>query len=178
MRKQLINAALLMATVGLTVQCQQPQQQGSETEQTETQTGELTETPAADTTLYAVLEPVGALSLQQDSLMIGFTVVNPTADTLEFTVYHTPFEGFISKFLTVTDSAGQEVNYQGAMAKRVTPPPADTYRTVAPGQREQVTFDLRKGYAIEQPGTYTLQYNSERISGIANGEPLTITVVE
>ena len=168
-----------MATVGLTTQCQPPQQQESTTGQTETQAGETTGTPTADTALYAVLEPVeDSFSLQQDSLIIGFTVVNPTADTLQFTVYHTPFEGFISKFLTVTDSAGQEVNYQGAMAKRVMPPPAESYRTVAPGQSEHTTFDLRKGYAIEQPGTYTIQYNSERISGIANGRPVTITVVE
>lgn len=168
-----------MATVGLATQCQPPQQQESTTDQTETQTGEPAGAPTADTELYAVLEPAEeSFSLQQDSLMIGFTVVNPTADTLKFTVYHTPFEGFISKFLTVTDSTGQEVRYQGAMAKRVTPPPAETYRAVAPGQREHITFDLRKGYAIEQPGAYTLQYNGERISGVANGEPVTITVGE
>ena len=179
MRKQIIHVALLMATVGLTTQCQSPQQQTSATDETEEQAAGATVHVAADTTLYAVLEPVGStLSLQQDSLMITFTVVNPTSDTLKFTTYHTPFEGMISKFLTVTDSAGQEVKYQGAMAKRVMPPPAETYRTVATGQREHTTFDLRKGYAIEQPGSYTLQYNGEQISGIANGEPVTITVGE
>ena len=168
-----------MAAVGLTVQCQSPQQQNSAAEETGTPNKELTGSLTADTALYALMEPVGnTFSLQHDSLIIGFTVVNPTSDTLKFTTYHTPFEGFISKFLTVTDSIGQEVSYQGPMAKRVMPPPAETYHTVAPGQREHTTFDLRKGYAIEQPGEYTLQYNSENISGIANGEPLTITVVE
>lgn len=38
----------------------------------------------------------------------------------------------MSKFLTVTDSEGNEVRYIGPMAKRLMPPPADTYRTVAP----------------------------------------------
>ena len=130
-----------------------------------------------NTALYATLESIADTLHLQDSLMIRFTVTNPTNDTLQFTQYHTPFEGFISNFLTVTDSQGSEISYIGPMAKRVMPPPADTYHTLTPKQSEQVTFDLKKGYKIENPGTYTLQYNAENISGVANGEPLTITVI-
>ena len=174
MNKHILNTALAIGAIGLMTQCQQPTQTGSATTEPVEQ---MESDPATPTTLYAVLEADSALRLQ-DSLMIGFKVVNPTTDTLQFTVYHTPFEGFISKFLTVTDGEGKEVDYIGAMAKRVMPPPADSYHTLAPGQDESVMFDLKKGYKIENAGTYTLQYNSERINDIANGEPITITVVE
>lgn len=127
----------------------------------------------AETGLYATLE---GQNNGPDSVIVRFTVTNPTADTLRFTTYHTPFEGMISRFLDVTDAQGNAVSYGGPMVKRVTPPPANTYRTLAPAQSESVTFDLKKGYNIEKAGTYTLRYNGEKISGIANGRPLVIEV--
>ena len=137
------------------------------------------ETPVvADTSLYASLVCKTTTPNLKDSLIITFTVNNPTQDTLKFTTYHTPFEGFISKFLTVKDSEGNEAQYQGPMAKRVMPPPAETFHSVAPGQTESVDFNLKKGYKIEKSGTYTIQYNSELISGIANGDPITIDIAE
>ena len=181
--KTVFNTALLLGLIGLTTQCQQPKQGEAATagETVENPTDEATtiDSPAVtDTALYASLEPATATLSLQDSLPIRFTVTNPTADSLKFTAYHTPFEGLISKFLTVTDSEGQEISYQGPMAKRVMPPPADSYHTVAPGASESVTFDLKRAYKIEKAGTYTLQYNAEAISGVKNGEALTVTVSE
>lgn len=173
--KHVLTMALLIMTVGFTTQCQPPKPgESAGGDPVENMNG----SQAADSALYVVLEtPKGALSLH-DSLMIRFTVVNPTTDTLKFTAYHTPFEGVISKFLAVTDSAGNEVDYLGPMVKRVMPPPADTYHSLPPGQRQSSLFDLKKGYRIEKAGTYTLQYIGGQISGIAGGEPITITVAE
>ncbi|NGM63145.1 hypothetical protein G5B30_14640 [Sphingobacterium sp. SGG-5] len=173
MKKYIINTALLVAVIGLTVQCQQRRSNGSAASETKENIGNLSE----DTALYATLESVEATPSLQDSVLIRFTVNNPTQDTLRFTTYHTPFEGSISKFLTIKDSAGNGVDYIGPMVKRVMPPPADTYHIIAPDQKESVTFDLKKSYRIEV-GTYTLQYNGENISGVMNGEALTITVTE
>ncbi|MFD2969552.1 protease [Sphingobacterium bambusae] len=146
------------------------------------QTGKTNETEAAsadsvahssDTTLVASLQAKPLYELK-DSISVLFTVQNPTDDTLRFTQYHTPFEGFISNFLTITDASGAEVSYIGAMTKRIMPPPADTYHTVAPGAQDSVRFSLAKGYRFEKPGIYTLQYNSGAISGISNGSPIKI----
>ena len=181
--KQFVYIALSIGTIGWAASCQQPQKGESaasnETVENPANAGTTIESPAVtDTALYASLEPAMATLSLQDSLPIRFTVTNPTADSLKFTVYHTPFEGLISKFLTVTDSEGQEISYQGPMAKRVMPPPADSYHTVAPGASESVTFDLKRVYKIEKAGTYTLQYNAEAISGVKNGEALTVTINE
>jgi len=131
----------------------------------------------ADTNLVAVLQMDRVVRLS-DSLYMVFKVYNPTSDTLRFTQYHTPFEGFINNFLTITDDTGQEVPYRGAMAKRVMPPPADTYCEVAPATSDSIRFSIKKGYAITKPGRYTIQYNAGHVSGIANGKPITVQVVE
>ncbi|MFD1769931.1 hypothetical protein [Sphingobacterium suaedae] len=131
----------------------------------------------ADTMLIAVLRAKGPFPLQAE-IPITFRVVNPTGDTLRFTQYHTPFEGIVSNFLTVMDEHGYEIAYQGPMAKRIMPPPTNSYHTVAPGMSDSISFDLKKAYTIEKPGLYTLQYNSGTISGMANGQPIQIEVQE
>lgn len=173
MIKNTLSIGLLAGIVALTTQCNPSKQTESSANES---TPEMQANVTKDTALYATLESLDDTLSLQDSLMIRFTVTNPTKDSLQYTQYHTPFEGIISKFLTVTDSSGTEIDYLGPMAKRVMPPPTETYHTVAPGQRESITFDLKKGYKITQTGTYTLQYNAEKISGIANGEAITITV--
>src|SRR5690606_13745640 len=71
-----------------------------------------------DTTLFVSLASEETYALH-GAIPIKFTVTNPTKDTLKFTQYHTPFEGMMSKFLTVKDRAENEVSYIGAMARRV-----------------------------------------------------------
>lgn len=175
MIKYILHITLLIGTLGLNTQCHQPTPKAPAANEPVKNTENRL---PADSSLYASLESVDDTPNLQGNLMVRFTVNNPTKDTLRFTAYHTPFEGFISKFLTVTDIEGKEVSYHGPMVKRVMPPPADTYHTLAPGQTESVTFDLQKGYKIANAGTYTLQYNGERISGIANGSPITIVIAE
>ena len=102
-----------------------------------------------------------------DSIMMTFTVYNNTVKDQTFCKWHTPFEPPMSMYLDVMDDKGNQVQYLGAMAKRVTPPPASSYLTVKAGDSLRVSVDLRKSYLIDQPGKYTLKYNSEGISGLS-----------
>lgn len=177
MIKKLLGGALALAAIVMFTRCQQVGNAGSSNADSLTTAGK-DNTPVSDTSLYAILECETATPHLTDSLIINFTVTNPTKDTLKFTAYHTPFEGMISKFLTVKDADGNEASYLGPMAKRMMPPPADTYHTLAPGQSESVRFDLKKGYKIEKAGTYTIQYNGELISGVANGQAIKVDIAD
>lgn len=102
-----------------------------------------------------------------DSVLLTFTVFNTTAKDQTFCKWHTPFEPPMSKYLDVRDDKGNEVQYLGAMAKRVMPPPASSYLKVKAGDSLSVTVDLRKSYQLNQPGKYNVQYNAEGISGLS-----------
>lgn len=164
--------ALAVCLIAAFTQCQQT---ANKQEATKTIATEQSNHP--DTSLVAVLQMDNTVKLS-DSLSILFSVSNPTKDTIRFTQYHTPFEGFINNFLTITDSEGKEVPYIGAMAKRIMPPPEESYCAVAPGTQDSVRFSLQKGYRIEKPGTYSIQYNGGNVSGMANGDAITIQVIE
>lgn len=164
MTKSIIKSVVVLTILGLTTQCKSIQNTANHTHKAQN-----------DSTLYASLAGEENYVLHH-AIPIAFTVTNPTNDTLKFTQYHTPFEGIISKFLTVKDGSGNEVPYIGAMTRRVMPPPAETYHSVAPGETKSVSFDLKKGYKIEEAGPYTLQYVDENISGVANGKLIVITV--
>lgn len=101
-----------------------------------------------------------------DSVLLKFTVKNNNADTARFCKWHTPFEPPMSKYLDITDENGNEVNYKGAMAKRIMPPPADSYITLKANDSLSVNADLLKAYAIDKPAKYTITYNSTGISGL------------
>jgi len=101
-----------------------------------------------------------------DSVKLKFTVYN-TADSVQhFLKWHTPFEPWISKYLDIKSADGSEVDYKGAMAKRMMPPPAESYMAIQPGDSLSVEADLLKGYAITKPGKYSITYNSTGMNGI------------
>lgn len=125
--------------------------------------------------LVAVLTMDSLVNLQ-DSLLLRFTVYNPTDDTLRFTEYHTPFEGFMNNFLTITHRDGHDAPYIGPMAKRVMPPVEESFHTVLPNDRLSVTIDLKGGYRFDKPGTYTIEYTGGHVSGIASGEAIDVVV--
>jgi hypothetical protein len=101
-----------------------------------------------------------------DSVLLKFTVKNNNADTARFCKWHTPFEPLMSKYLDIKDENGNEVSYKGVMAKRVMPPPADSYITLKANDTLSVNADLLKAYAIDKPAKYTITYNSTGISGL------------
>ena len=116
--------------------------------------------------LFAKMEMSGDTIQLRDSAMLSFTVFN-TADTIQqFCKWHTPFEPLLNKYLIITDDAGNEVNYIGPMAKRVMPPPDESYLTVYPNDSLTSNVDLIKAYDLKKKGHYTIKYIGENISGI------------
>ncbi|RZM10160.1 MAG: protease, partial [Pedobacter sp.] len=85
----------------------------------------------SDTTLTARMT-ISPVVSKDGPLEMNFTVYNQTDSTRTFCKWHTPFEPLMSKYLDITIN-NQEVAYKGPMAKRMMPPPADSYVSVAPG---------------------------------------------
>ncbi|MEJ2902495.1 protease [Pedobacter panaciterrae] len=108
-----------------------------------------------------------------DSLELRFTVYNPSVKPQSFCKWHTPFEPPMSKYLDIKDDKGAEARYQGAMAKRIMPPPADSYIEVKPGDSLSVKVNISKAYLLDKPGTYIVSYNAQEISGLAVKDSLT-----
>lgn len=113
-----------------------------------------------------------------DSLILTFTVKNNTADSLRFCKWHTPFEPLMSKYLDVKEENGTEVNYKGAMAKRIMPPPASSYIKVNSMDSLSTRVDLLKAYAIDKPAKYTVTYNAQNISGLVVKKSVTFVYVK
>ncbi|WP_339881224.1 hypothetical protein [uncultured Algoriphagus sp.] len=156
---------VLMVSIGFLVSCKES------TKQSESINAEI-ENPQ-DSTLFAILEMENTYK-STDSLKMKFTVFNPTTDSLSFTKYHTPFEGFMNNFLTIIDNDGKEIAYQGAMAKRIMPPVKESYIVVAPNSGVSTTIDISKAYALTKSGTYTITYTGGNVSGMDNGKPIQI----
>ena len=108
-----------------------------------------------------------------DSLEMRFTVYNRADKNQQFCKWHTPFEPPMSKYLNITDEQGEEAQYTGAMAKRIMPPPADSYITVKPGDSLTVKVDLRKIYRFEKKGRYVVRYVAQEMSGLSVRDSVT-----
>lgn len=154
-------AILLLAACGST------KQNGESASENNTDTIAAADTTSKLLTASMRIKPVIEAG---DSVMLTFTVYNQTAKDQIFCKWHTPFEPPMSKYLNVTDEGGNEAPYLGAMAKRIMPPPASSYLTVEAGDSLSVTVNLQKSYQLDQPGTYSLKYNSEGISGLSAEE--------
>ncbi|MFC4210386.1 protease [Pedobacter lithocola] len=143
---------------------------------------------ASDTTLLTeskatkVTDPItGKMTLLGEAKLgqpinIKFSVYNNTDTVAKFCKWHTPFEKLMSKYLDVAMEDHVDVFYTGPMAKRVMPPPADSYTILKKGDSTSTNFDLNEGHAITKAGSYTLKYNATTISGIVVTDSLKITV--
>lgn len=109
-------------------------------------------------------------------VMLHFTVHNRSATPLQFCKWHTPFEGFISSFLEIKQADGTEVQYRGAMAKRIMPPPAEAYITVPAKDSVSVDIDLLRGYALTKPGGYKAVYRDGNMSGLMKVNDISFTL--
>jgi len=118
---------------------------------------------------------VGNAKLGQP-INIKFSVYNNADTVAKFCKWHTPFERLMSKYLDVSLEDYTPVDYKGPMAKRVMPPPADSYTSLKKGDSTSVDFNLNDAYNISKPGTYTIKYNSATISGIVVKDSLKINV--
>ncbi|TJY65948.1 protease [Sphingobacterium alkalisoli] len=139
-------------------------------------TATIKQTSSNDTSL--IVQMITAPTFTVNSpVEMEFRVYNPTDSVKKFCKWHTPFEKpFMSKYLDITLNTGEEVSYLGAMAKRMMPPPEDSYLSVNPLDSLLVTIDLTKGYDLKKPGTYTLKYNSEKISGLVVQDSISFTI--
>jgi hypothetical protein len=123
----------------------------------------------ADSAVKAPL--IGKMSIKDtikvgDSVLMKFTVYNNADSAQQFCKWHTPFEPLMSKYLEVKDETGQEVLYQGAMAKRVMPPPASSYIKVNAKDSLTASVDMLKAYAIKTPSKYKIIYTGQNMSGL------------
>ena len=122
-------------------------------------------TNQADTALITKLSIPASVSVGAPVEMT-FTVYNPTDTIKTFCKWHTPFEPLMSKYLTVKDANGQEADYKGAMAKRIMPPPADSYLKVNAKDSLSANVDVLKGYNIQNAGKYVITYEGQNMSGL------------
>ncbi|TCD10528.1 protease [Pedobacter frigidisoli] len=111
-----------------------------------------------------------------EPINVKFSVHNTADTSAKFCKWHTPFERLMSKYLDVTLSDGTEVDYKGPMAKRIMPPPADSYISLKAKDSTSVDFNLLDAYSISKAGTYTVKYNSSNISGVVVKDSIMITV--
>jgi hypothetical protein len=140
---------------------------GSHTSQTD-KTDSLTTETKSDTASKELLAEMSMPNTVKlgDSLLLKFTVKNNADSVQRFCKWHTPFEPLMSKYLDVKNEKGEDMAYQGAMAKRMMPPPESSYLSLNPKDSVTANVDLLKGYAIKAPGKYTVTYVGENMSGL------------
>lgn len=111
-----------------------------------------------------------------EKVNLRFVVHNGNARGKSFCKWHTPFEPIMSKYLDIKDENGNEAPYKGPMAKRIMPPPAESYLFVNPTDSITADIDLSKGYELAAGKTYTATYNSSNISGLKTSNMVRFTL--
>ncbi|KQS36190.1 hypothetical protein [Pedobacter sp. Leaf194] len=115
--------------------------------------------------LFVVLK-INDVTKTGEQPKLQFTVHNEHSAEKSFCKWHTPFEPLMSKYLDIRDENGIEVAYKGPMAKRIMPPPAESYLVVKPKDTISANLDLLNAYQLEVGKKYTVSYNSSAVSGI------------
>lgn len=92
---------------------------------------------------------------------IRFTLTNPASEPLWALRWNTPFEQrWMGTVFTLTGPGGEEIPYQGPMAKRGDPT-RESYVEIAPGGTAEATVDLAQVYDFSNPGRYRLQVTGD-----------------
>lgn len=172
-------ALCLLVTAAIATGCQNGQQgSGSEAREQDSLASDLLAIKE-DTLLKGQLETRLALAgaMTTDSVPLSFTVINHTDTAMRFCKWETPFEPNLGKYFEVEDVEGNEAPFKGAMAKRVMPPPAESYITVPPHDSVQTTINLAKNYTITNT-SYTVRYSGGGVSGLAAGNEIKFAIVK
>lgn len=111
----------------------------------------------------------------KDSVLLSFTVVNHADTAQRFVKWETPFEPRLGKYLEIKNEQGTEVEFKGAMARRIMPPPAEAYIEVAAHDSVSTVFNAATNYSIGS-GQYTIKYSGGGVSGLDAGKEIKITV--
>ncbi|WP_145925095.1 protease [Pseudoalteromonas luteoviolacea] len=90
---------------------------------------------------------------------VEFRFTNMSDSSVRVLTWHTPFEGWWSKFLLVEQN-GKKLDYLGPMAKR-SAADEDDYITFLPNETKVALIDLAQAYQfdVEAPLTITYQNN-------------------
>ncbi|MEN5436516.1 protease [Sphingobacterium faecium] len=110
-----------------------------------------------------------------DSVLLSFSVFNHSDTVQRFCKWETPFEPMLGKYMEIVDEQGIETQFTGPMARRVMPPPAESYILVQPHDCVSTVYNLAKNYTIK-PGKYTVKYTGGGVSGLQEGNEVKITV--
>jgi hypothetical protein len=126
--------------------------------------------PAVDPSpvgLSATLEAPSSLPNGQ-AVPVTFTLINHSSGRLYILTWYSPLEGIFGEIFRVARD-GQAIAYEGPLVMRGDPLPED-YVLLEPGASVSAQVDLAAAYDFSQPGEYTIQFLSPRISQVAKTE--------
>lgn len=103
-----------------------------------------------------------------DMVKVQFTLTNDSEVVLYVLKWYTPLEGIGGEIFRV-ERAGQAVPYTGILAMRGNPTP-EGYQLLEAGQSTSAVVDLASSFDFSQPGEYTIEFLSPRISHVARSE--------
>ncbi|NIV31465.1 MAG: protease, partial [Anaerolineae bacterium] len=96
---------------------------------------------------------------------VEFTLTNTSPEGLFVLNWFTPLEGLAGDIFRV-QLDGVTLPYQGIQVKRGVPT-SEGYVWLDPGGSASAEVDLAEGYDFSQPGRYTIQFRSPRLSHTA-----------
>jgi hypothetical protein len=103
-----------------------------------------------------------------DTVIVQFTLTNNSDVDLYVLKWYTPLEGIGGEIFRV-ERDGQAVPYTGILATRGDPTP-EGYQRLEAGQSASAEVDLATSFDFSQPGEYTIEFLSPRISHVARSE--------
>lgn len=105
-------------------------------------------------------------------VQIRFALTNPSDEPVWVLSWNTPLEKpAMGTVFTLTGPGGEEILYQGPMAKRGMPT-REQYVEIAPGGTAEAVVDLAQVYEFKNPGRYRLQVTGDLFDLTANGDDL------
>jgi peptidyl-Lys metalloendopeptidase len=127
-----------------------------------TSTSGPTEPPLpGESGLIASIEAPASLA-SGEAVNVKFTLTNTLSEGLYVLRWFTPLEGLAGDIFRVRRD-GLHLPYHGILVKRA-PPTAEDYVWLDAGGSISAEVDLAEGYDFSQPGQYTVQFSSPRLS--------------
>ena len=101
---------------------------------------------------------------------IRFALTNPEDVPVWVLTWNTPLEQpAMGTVFTLTGPGGEEIPYQGPMAKRGEPT-REEYVEIAPGGTAEAVVDLAQAYEFKNPGRYRLQVTGDLFDVTRDGD--------
>lgn len=105
-------------------------------------------------------------------VQIRFALTNPAAEPVWVLSWNTPLEQRpMGTIFTLTGPGGEEIPYQGPMAKRGAPA-RESYVEIAPGGTAEAVVDLAQVYEFKNPGRYRLQVTGDLFDVARKGDEI------